>query len=642
MKKGRNSDMKKRRYTYLAGEDILLFKRRYTPFQKKIYCALAGSWMAGFLLMLLTLTACVGEELQKPLLGEGEGYLTLQIGAISAEVTTSPLTKTPTPLDASLVPAPKDLTINITNTNTQEIVFTGSPTGESMTFSLKTGTYTVEAHYGKDSTLQETPYFHDSKDITIGSLTASEVSLTPSLANAMLVPVVDEDLKKHYSEWTLSVKVGSASQDLAANSMERNLYVQSGRPVEITFNGTNLINEKTSKTAQVTDAAQPRTQYTIQCNPKNLPSFNLTTKAKAAHTYNENNYLTGTEVTLNVTELAGTPTELISRWEATLKNADGNPVRNYSANGAPTQGSNPIMNVEGDWPYLPQGNYTLSTKLYLKTQETVNGANIPVTVSAPEFTVSASAYTSYNKYIEGKSAESKGLTNEANELIAAANGCDGSTIYDMKAVPTISETLLTNSNYSKSTELYIGSEKVTDPTSKVLSWGAHTLTASYTFDGATYSGSGTYHLTGLPYSAVPPKVKGDHAWTYDAKDAWGGTDEYAKIGNGGIGTTTLQSPSFHVPTDILIQLSTKYQAYGDKTGTTFTMYLGDEKLWTTTAKDRENTGAWYNPNYVYDRPIIEDSKASTVTTTNNYIKCTNSYSLVFTHSKVYYVNIYYR
>ena len=545
MKKGRNSDMKKRRYTYLAGEDILLFKRRYTAFQKKIYCALAGSWMAGFLLMLLTLTACVGEELQKPLLGEGEGYLTLQIGAISAEIQTSPLTKTPTELDASLVPAPKDLTINIKNTNTQESVFTGSPTGESMTFSLKTGTYTVEAHYGKDSTLQETPYFHDSKDITIGSLTASEVSLTPSLANAMLVPVVDEDLKKHYSEWTLSVKVDSASQDLASNSMERNLYVQSGLPVEITFNGTNLINEKTSKTAQVTDAAQPRTQYTIQCNPENLPSFNL--EATVLHTQDEKKRLNGTRVQVNVTKLEGTFTGAIKGWEAKLYNANNTLVRTYSASSAPsTDETKKDMMDEFGWPYLPHGEYTLRYALTLQNGESTAEHDTTITVSAPEFKVSASAYTSYNKY--------------TNRDINGANDCDGSTIYAMQAVPTISDDLLNNDKYSQlkgDPTLTLDNSSVAPGNASSLSWGSHTLTATYTFDGATVSGSETYHVTGLPYSQ---KFKNENTTGWETNNTEYSANKFLSFKPT---DASLLSPSFYVPdnNNIDVIVTTPVHAY---------------------------------------------------------------------------------
>ena len=478
--------MNHRRYTYLVGEDILLLKRRYTSFLKETHRSFIRSGMGALLLWLLLLTACVGEELQKPLLGEGEGYLILQIGAISAEVTSSTLTKATVPN----APTEEELMINIKQSDGSSV------DGFPMLYAnlpdllvLKAGvTYTVEAYHGKDGEIELSPYFYDSKEITIDPLTASEVSLTPSLANAMLVPVVDETLKKHYSEWTLSVKAGSSqTQNLASNSMVRYLYVQKGLPIEITFSGTNLIKGSTSKTEKVTDAAQPRTQYTIQCNPENLPSFTLATTATAEHTYIGDDYLTGTAVKLNVASLTGTPAALISGWEATLKNADGTTVRTYTANSAPTVGSNPTMNVEGDWPYLPQGNYTLSTKLILKTNETVNGANIPVTVFAPKFSVTASAYTSYNKY--------------TSEDIDGANACDGSKIYEMRAVPSISETLLTNTNYNniKDSTLTLDGNSV-NPGDTTQSWGAHTLKATYTFDGVTQSGSETYHVTGLPYS----------------------------------------------------------------------------------------------------------------------------------------------
>ena len=618
--------MNHRRYTYLVGENILLLKRRYTSFLRETHRSLMRSGMGVLLLWLLLLTACVGEELQKPILGEGEGYLRLQVAPVSAEITTSPLTK------ATISTPDKDeLTINIKQGNTSVSGFPKKYTELTDPIVLHVGTYTVEAYHGKNGEIELSPYFNDSTEITIDPLTASEVSLTPSLANAMLVPVVNNDLKKHYSEWKLSVKAGSSSQDLASNSMERYLYVQNGLPIEITFSGRNLINGSTSKTEKVTDAAQPRTQYTIQCNPENLPEFTLETTATVEHTENGGK-LDGTRVQVYATKLEGTRHELITGWKAELYNANNTLVRTYSASSAPTTDEKNDMLAESGWPYLPQGKYTLRSTLTLLTGESTTEHVTTVTVPAPEFLVTASAYTSYNKYLEHD------LDGETG-----ANKIDGSTIYDMKAVPTIAPELLNNTNYTQSSALTLDGEPVSAGAKDSQTWKAHTLVASYTFDGVTVeSAPTTYHVTGLPFSAVPPKIKGDHAWTYDALDAWKGTDEYARIGNKGAGTTTLQSPYFHVPIDIPIQLSTRYQVYGATKGTTFEMYLGDEQLWTTTAKDGENTGSWIKPNYVYDRPTIEDSKESTITATNNYIKCINSYSLGETHSKVYYVNIYYR
>ena len=51
-----------------------------------------------FIVALVTLyyllTACVAEDLQGPVAGSGEGYLVLQVGSVSAEVQSAPLTKT--------------------------------------------------------------------------------------------------------------------------------------------------------------------------------------------------------------------------------------------------------------------------------------------------------------------------------------------------------------------------------------------------------------------------------------------------------------------------------------------------------------------------------------------------------------------
>ena len=50
-----------------------------------------------FIVALFTLcyllTACVAEDLQGPVAGSGEGYLVLQVGSVSAEVQSAPLTK---------------------------------------------------------------------------------------------------------------------------------------------------------------------------------------------------------------------------------------------------------------------------------------------------------------------------------------------------------------------------------------------------------------------------------------------------------------------------------------------------------------------------------------------------------------------
>ena len=451
------------------------------------------------LYVLLALTACVEEELRQPMLGKGEGYLTLQVGPISAEVQAAPLTKATTTLEAEEIPAVSELWINVTSDGTQVSGFPKSYAELSAPIVLPTGTYTIEAYYGENKTLDTKPYFYDSREFTINALQSTSVELAPSLSNAMLKPIVDADLQKHYSKWTLSVKVGSITETLASNESQRNLYVHKEEAVAVSFTGTNLIGGETSKEATVTNSAAAGTQYVIQCNPENLPSFDLQTQATAEHT-KVGELLSGTKVMINVASLTGTPAALITGWKAELQNQAGTIVRTFTGSGAPTQNSPAEMTQAGDWPYLPQGTYTLRSSLTLKTGELTAENVSTVEVPAPTFTVSASAYTSYNKYLAGE--------------IDAANSCDGSTIYGMKAAPSITDALQNNPNYTQSSALTLDGNAVSAGNAESQSWAAHTLNASYTFDGVTMSGSETYHVTGLPYNIDFRKNEDGSKWNF--------------------------------------------------------------------------------------------------------------------------------
>ena len=449
------------------------------------------------LYVLLALTACVEEELRQPVLGKGEGYLTLQVGPISAEVQAAPLTKATTTLEE--VPAVSELWINVTSDGTQVSGFPKLYAKLSAPIVLPTGTYTVEAYNGENKTLDTKPYFYDSQEFTINALQSTSVELAPSLGNAMLKPIVDADLQKHYSKWTLSVKVGSITETLASNESQRNLYVHKEEAVAVSFTGTNLIGGETSKEATVTNSAAAGTQYVIQCNPENLPSFDLRTQATAEHT-KVGELLSGTKVMINVASLTGTPAALITGWKAELQNQAGTIVRTFTGSGAPTQNSSAEMTLAGDWPYLPQGTYTLRSSLTLKTGELTAENVSTVEVPAPTFTVSASAYTSYNKYLAGE--------------IDAANSCDGSTIYGMKAAPSITDALQNNPNYTQSSALTLDGNAVSAGNAESQSWAAHTLNASYTFDGVTMNGSETYHVTGLPYNIDFRKNEDASKWNF--------------------------------------------------------------------------------------------------------------------------------
>lgn len=493
------------------------------------------------LYVLLALTACVEEELRQPMLGKGEGYLTLQVGPISAEVQAAPLTKATTTLEAEEIPAVTALTINVTSGGTRVSGFPKRYTDLSAPIVLPTGTYTIEAYYGVNKTLDTKPYFYDSREFTINALQSTSVELAPSLGNAMLKPIVDADLQKHYSKWTLSVKVGSTTETLASNESQRNLYVHKEEAVAVSFTGTNLIGGETSKEATVTNSAAAGTQYVIQCNPENLPSFDLRTQATAEHT-KVGELLSGTKVMINVASLTGTPAALITGWKAELQNQAGTIVRTFTGSGAPTQNSPAEMTQAGDWPYLPQGTYTLRSSLTLKTGELTAENVSTVEVPAPTFTVSASAYTSYNKYLAGE--------------IDAANSCDGSTIYGMKAAPSITDALQNNPNYTQSSALTLDGNAVSAGNAESQSWAAHTLNASYTFDGVTMNGSETYHVTGLPYNISFKDNRKPSGWEMNNDGDSNGFLTLKPI------EAYLLTQIFYIPNIILTKATLRAYAYG--------------------------------------------------------------------------------
>lgn len=594
--------MSDRRYTYLAGEDILLFKRRYTAFWKKTHRLWMSSWMGSFMLLLLTLTACVGEELQKPLLGEGEGYLTLQIGAISAEVTTSPLTKTPTPLDASLVPSIGQLTINIKNKNTQEVVFTANPTGETITKVLKTGTYIVEAYHGTDNDIQETPYFYDSKEVTVESLQMATTTIVAKLANAMITPVVSESLSKHYQSYTVTAKVNGSTLVFPSG---KSLFAAAGKTISLTFTGTNQLGVETSYTTSATEALQAGKNYLLQCDPEFSKCSSIQVNATIDPII-EDGWLTGSNVLLSYNSPDGAQIKNISSWHVEISYG-GNTIRTYDSSSAP---NSTIMETKADWPYVPQ-------KSEITAYVVIEGDHIPVeahtTVNPiPSKVIEITGTTSYDKYLA--------------KNISGANEMNAETIEGIGAKAKISEDLLSKFSHSFSlTYENIEYDPDTDCTITVgtktgLSWGNHPITATMVFDGHRIEAKKDCHITGLPYSAKPPK---EAEWSGNAKD-WG--SEYVRLHAHTI------SKTFYTPADIDINVYHKVNVRTGTVETTYQFIVSGNKI--------ETKSPAYN-SWEY----INNTYSPTLKSSNPVVQCTNSYGNsgpLGTRAEVYEVTITYK
>lgn len=363
--------------------------------------------------------------------------------------------------------------------------------------------------------------------------------------------------------------------------------------------------------------------------------FKAEPSAVASHIY-PGGILSGTDVTLSLGLPAGME-EYVESLDATMKDSDGNVVRTLQLSGAPASAAL-TLNQSGNYLYIPQGRYTLDCTF------TINGVkdskSLEVTVPAPQFTVTAAAVTSYTKYQEKK--------------IAEANQCAPNVIYDVKCEVSISRNVLNQiglTSWNANIPNISGSGSVYEASSQTnfsaydggifcynetlsVAVGAYKLSASAEFDGVSDSDVADIYVTGLPFKAAPPKTSGDNKWSYDdgVGNIWDGNNEYAKLGNGASGNTSITYSTLHIPADINVSVGARYYVKCDNFlggSNTFTLNLGSTNVYTTKVKGANST-------------TINDVQPSVMTSTNNTIVCKNTYSLGTSHSKIYSVTLDYR
>ena len=476
-----------------------------------------------------------------------------------------------------------------------------------------------EVYAGTNELIQESPYFYGSKEVRIVPGESLVESIETSLANTMLVAAVSENLRKHYKTWQLTVEVGEASDVLATHEVsEGTLFVRSGQTVKALFEGTNLLDKSaTPKGWDLIDQAEACKQYIVQCDPDLSIFSNIQMQALATPTYEEG-LLTGSRITLGCVA-EGVPIELVDTWTISALYND-TPIRTYSGNNL----TGAMTVVEG-WPYVPKG-CKLSTSIRLRTGEEFTLPPVDVAVTEPDFSVSVSGRTSYSVYAE-----------ENNPT--AANAMDGSSIVDIVATASIAEGILNNPNYSsllkssyktdtgqESGEFAYGAKA----SFTSLAWKKHSLTAAVIFDGTEkISTPSDCHVTGLPYKAEPPKQE---EWTGEGKLSW--ESGYVQLGkNATSNPQSILFNKFYVPKELNVEIDTKYHVQGATSGTTFSLFIGTNELFRTTV-----AGATiFNPN----SETVEEKRFSVLSSSNNYIKCNNSYGVGQTHSIVYKINVYY-
>lgn len=296
--------------------------------------------------------------------------------------------------------------------------------------------------------------------------------------------------------------------------------------------------------------------FTVEAGAmKNLGviDFKAEPAAVAEHIY-ENGVLSGTKVTLTLGVPAGMEAYVENLTASMTK--DGVEYRSISKTSA---AASEVMAIANGKTYVPQGDYAIEYTYTLNGVAETKTVN--VTVPAPEFTVSASAYTSYSKYLEGD--------------VDAANACAPESMYDIKCSVSISDDVLNQlemSSCAVTLKQPSGSEislsgSVNKKASTYLStsqynvseWGAYTLSSEVTFDGVTKSCSPkTLHITGLPFNTPQFKDSGIGAWSVVTQSG-----SYVTFGNS-IRLETLSdapsvsTPEFHIPANVNVSLYNKY------------------------------------------------------------------------------------
>ena len=230
--------------------------------RQTIFCAFLG----------FILTGCSDEVLERSG-GDGEGRLIfsgLTVEAVVGDI------QTKASLEADVIPEEGDFTLTVVEANTSKVVKT-LPVGTTDCF-LPAGSYKVRATYGDEVAMSDTPYFFGESDVVVIKKNVdATVSLTASLACAVLHPVIDPQLEAQYDTYTLTVMESTTGKNTGTGILQngQDFFVRGGeeRTYTLLLAGKNMLGDPVSHSWDYSDLVV-RTRYTINCNP-DLPSFTL-------------------------------------------------------------------------------------------------------------------------------------------------------------------------------------------------------------------------------------------------------------------------------------------------------------------------------------------------------------------------------
>ena len=593
---------------------------------KNIYRAL-------FLLLTLGFTSCVS-ELDTPATSKG-GRLQLSLGNISTATTRS----TPQELGA---PVAADFHLNLT-LKSGHTVYDDVFTEEELNVPI--GDYDITVSYGDNAMLGlDNPYYVGKATATVNANETSEASVNCEVGNALISAKFGADEAEHarferfYSDYALYAFIGDKGIAIERNKSAKSIYLKAGSHVSLRFWGKlkmendrevscELVAEGFPEVFNAADHAivtltLPDPESALTVNVSKVEVENVTLEetiplswlpvpmATAEHKY-VGGKLTGTDIVFS-NSYPG------MKWKAVVTNPAGTEIRSVEGTGElkTAYGSYP------DLPYLPHGKYKATYYLIDEEGSSKVTSSREFMIGSPTLSVTLGGYTNYDRYLAGD--------------VDGANELDGRTIYEPSVNWSISETLLTNSNYTYSYS-YTYDGTTTNILAGTNSFSAekwdgqtpqadkHVLTASATFDGVTATDRLDFVITGLPYSL---NLASHDEWTQSSSVDWFENDVR-------LGKNSVSNPQYiQTNTSICIPPSTYYCAdysvnvHNGTVGTTFSIEIGSIEILSVTEsgqafsfKDHVHTGT---------TDVFKDD--------NNYatqIYCKNSYGSGQTCSHIY-------
>ena len=516
---------------------------------------------------------------------------------------------------------------------------------------IKCGTYDITATCGENVPIgRDTPYYMGTAQATVSRDSATNVDIPCRVANALLSVRFGADeeesrrFDRFYEDYGVLVRIGTKSMAIEGVNPASSIYFPAGSSPELEFYGrlkfdngrlvkmqlsSSLLPESLSAAEHaIVTLTLPDPESSLNVNISKVEVEDVTMDetiplswlpvptATPVHQYDSNGYLVGTNVTFSNCYPG-------MNWKAVLLNSNGEEVRAVEGQGELLS----AYESSGQWPYLPQGNYT-AHYYFVMDGAAKKISSRDFTVVQPQIEVSAGGYSSYTKYLEGD--------------IAAANACNNKTIYEPAVRMHVSENLLLNSRYSytfnfvfegattpvdrgRNSFRNVNIEKL-EPRSK-----SYEVVANATFDGAVAEARHRVYITGIPFHFEPPTTA-EWETVNDVTDE----DGYALLGDFSWTTDQRMIYKVYVPVGTLLTLDYSFETCVVWASTNTTTISSQNVVW---VQETVKAGALETEKKVSKAGSLD---ISTDTDVISSVICTNAYAAEESYTKLFKIGMKYR